>query len=210
MILSLNEVDVTAKKAARGAGYSWGLAEEAGKAARWLCAHDIDGCAALARLLGMVDGADLLDWTPGADEDIWVAGGGTLCPLVTGAAISDSASTLQNNSIRIGKVAEPAFLLQFAALASQQINEIISVTWPGTVACTDGDNVAVDGTFPAHATQAEISLGGKLKNPNPQLSRARPNAEVWQNLSQFAHRTYAPATKESRLRGAGARESDND
>ena len=32
MNLSLNEVDAMAKKAARGAGYSWGLAEEAGKA----------------------------------------------------------------------------------------------------------------------------------------------------------------------------------
>ena len=37
MNLSLNEVEATAKKATRGAGYPWGLAEEAGKAVRWLC-----------------------------------------------------------------------------------------------------------------------------------------------------------------------------
>ncbi|NND22495.1 MAG: DUF3726 domain-containing protein, partial [Silicimonas sp.] len=42
MSYSLNEVEATAKKAARGAGYPWGLAEEAAKATRWLCAHDID------------------------------------------------------------------------------------------------------------------------------------------------------------------------
>ncbi|MEL7259121.1 MAG: DUF3726 domain-containing protein, partial [Pseudomonadota bacterium] len=38
MSWSLNEVESLARKAARGAGYSWGLAEEAGKATRWTCA----------------------------------------------------------------------------------------------------------------------------------------------------------------------------
>lgn len=210
MILSLNEVEVTAKKAARGAGYSWGLAEEAGKATRWLCAHDIDGCAALARLLGSVDGADLRDWTPDANEDTWIAGGGTLCPLITGAAISDRAHTLNNKRIRIGKIAEPALLVQFAALAAQQINRIVTVTWPETVVSTDGDNVVVHGTFPAHAAQAEISLDGNVIDPNRLQSRARPDTDNWNSLSQFAHRTYAPATEESRLRGAGAGVFDND
>ena len=36
MNVSMNEVESMAKTAARGAGYSWGLAEEAGKATRWL------------------------------------------------------------------------------------------------------------------------------------------------------------------------------
>lgn len=56
MVLSLNEVQVTAKKAARGAGYPWGIAEEAGQAARWLCSHGLDGCAALAGVLARFDG----------------------------------------------------------------------------------------------------------------------------------------------------------
>ena len=51
MSYALNEVEATAKRAARGAGYSWGLAEEASKATRWLCAKGIDGSAVLAGLL---------------------------------------------------------------------------------------------------------------------------------------------------------------
>ena len=39
MYMSLNEIDVSVKRAARGVGMSWGLAEEAGKAARWLAAR---------------------------------------------------------------------------------------------------------------------------------------------------------------------------
>ena len=43
MSLSLNEVESLAKKAARGTGYPWGLAEEAAKASRWLAARGVDG-----------------------------------------------------------------------------------------------------------------------------------------------------------------------
>jgi hypothetical protein len=209
MSLSLNEVEVMAKKAARGAGYPWGLAEEAGKTSRWLCAQDIDGCAALARLLESVDGADLRNWTPDVDQDTWTASGGTLCPLVTGAAITDRARALRDNCIRVGKIAEPALLVQFVALAAQQIDGIVNIAWPGTFASTDGENLAVDGTFPTYAAQAKISLGGNVANPNRQQSRARPKTDIWNKLSQFANRTYAPATEESRQRGAGAGESDN-
>ena len=35
-VLSLGEISFVVFKAARGAGFAWGLAEEAGHAARWL------------------------------------------------------------------------------------------------------------------------------------------------------------------------------
>jgi hypothetical protein len=35
MMRSLNEIEAMAKRAVRGAGLAWGLAEEAGKALRW-------------------------------------------------------------------------------------------------------------------------------------------------------------------------------
>ena len=47
MNYSLNAVESTAKRAARGAGYPWGLAEEAGKATRWLSHQGLEGCGAL-------------------------------------------------------------------------------------------------------------------------------------------------------------------
>lgn len=39
MSFALNEIEATAKRATRGAGYDWGLAEDASKAVRWLCAR---------------------------------------------------------------------------------------------------------------------------------------------------------------------------
>jgi hypothetical protein len=56
MLFSLNEIEAQLRKAARGAGLPWGLAEEAGKAARWLAMHGIDGLPASAALFEQNDG----------------------------------------------------------------------------------------------------------------------------------------------------------
>ena len=51
MIVSLNEIESLALKAARGAGMSWGLAEEAAVAASWLAARSLPWAETLADLL---------------------------------------------------------------------------------------------------------------------------------------------------------------
>ena len=71
MTLSLNEIESTAKKAARGGGYPWGLAEEAASATRWLHSNDLDGCAALASLLDRVDGQEITSWSPNPCNNVW-------------------------------------------------------------------------------------------------------------------------------------------
>jgi len=53
---SLTEIETHTRKAARGAGYHWGEAEEMGKAARWLCAAGFDGVTEVLKLLQAIDG----------------------------------------------------------------------------------------------------------------------------------------------------------
>ena len=55
-----------------------------------------------------------------------------------------------------------------------------------------------------------MTLGGQIDVATPIRSRAQPAPEAWATLNRLAHRTYAPATEESRLKGAGAGLSDND
>ena len=43
MNLTLAETESYLRKAARACGLDWGIAEEAGKAARWLAAFDLPG-----------------------------------------------------------------------------------------------------------------------------------------------------------------------
>ena len=209
MNVSLNEVEATAKRAARGAGYPWGLAEEAGKATRWLCAHGIDGTKSLAQLLEQGLAASLKNHRPVEMQSAW-AGQGVLCPIITGALLSDRSDLLHAGPIRIQNLAVPVYLLPFVASAARAQGSVISLTSDLFSAATDGGHLESGQEWPALSDHVQIALGGQLSTPRPQVTRATPDPDSWDTLNRFAHRTYAPATEESRLLGAGAGLSDND
>ena len=93
-MLSFYETGVLARRATRGAGYDWGLAEEATFAAGWLCDYGVDGADVLSRYYRRVDGQVVSEravrvWPSG---DVWEGdafGNSPLCPLCLGAALSD-------------------------------------------------------------------------------------------------------------------------
>lgn len=212
MSFALIEVEATAKKATRGAGYGWGVAEEASKAARWLCAAGIDGVAALARALEKVDGKTLAGLTPTALGGDWRSEQGLMCPLTAGAALSDATVFWAEEGKRIDGVVVPVLLLPFAANAARQLDKVVTLSWDGTQIATDGYVASVVSGDPA-ADSAEtvvVRCGGEVSQALPAQTRATPSAADWSTLNQFAHRTYAPDTEESRLKGAGAGLNDND
>jgi hypothetical protein len=212
MNLSLNEVEATAKKATRGAGYPWGLAEEAGKAVRWLCARDVDGCAALADLLGQIDGSELDTPSPRTGSQVWHADKGALCPLLAGTAISDGIPDLQAGSLQLDRVAAPMLLLPFAAMVALRLKTSVWLEWDQMRAATDGKKLSLDGTSDSGTVSVHMCLRGgtHVQSPQPERTRADPDDETLEALNRLAHRTYAPATEDSRLKGAGAGLSDND
>lgn len=209
--MSLNEVEALAKKATRGAGYPWGLAEEAGKAVRWLCAANIDGCAALAELLVESDGVDLSDRKP-CPGTPWTSSGKRLCPLLAGVTLSDLADTLADRDIQLENVAWPILLAPFAGLSARCLKKSVALEWEDACVATDGENVAISGNIKPASATVSVSVGVRFEPEETQsrCSRANPEDHAITVLNRFAHRTYAPATEASRLSGAGAGLSDTD
>ncbi|SFM67736.1 DUF3726 domain-containing protein [Shimia aestuarii] len=201
MTFSLNEVEAMAKKATRGAGYPWGLAEEASKATRWLCAQGIDGVAVLARVLARRQGCaakGMEDCLPCAD-----------CPIGMGLALSDEAAQLVSTPKSFEAAPVPVFLLPFAAMAARRLGTTVMVRGDGFEAVTNGARLSLRGAVPV-AAAVQVMAGGELGDVAALATRATPDPEAWDMLSALAHRTYAPATEESRLLGAGAGTTDND
>ena len=194
-VLSLGEAEALARKAARGAGFGWGMAEEAGRALRWLCARGLPGGAALAALLS-------------AREDDSLAGA---CPLATGTALADGAATARE----LGAVAWPLLLLPFAAQASSRTGCPVQLAWDGAQVDLAPDGTAFLGARGAlDAPRAASVLLRRVPRPEgtplARGTRATLDAAACAVLDRFAARTYAPATPESRLAGAGAGLTDND
>lgn len=210
MTFSLNEVEAIGKKAARGAGYPWGLAEEAGKAVRWLCAAHVDGVKILADLLALERGnTPHLHRPDHMTQDTW-QGAGPICPLTTGASLSDYAARLPQGPITIHNVVHPAMILPFAAFAARQMNGCVTVQIDQVIAQTDGSNLSLPGPVPDHADTICVRFSTDDMTPISPASRADPDPASWLALTLLAQRTYAPATDESRRLGAGSGLSDND
>ena len=202
------------RKAGRGAGLSWGLAEEVGRAARDLAARGLPGPEALAALVTALDGR-ASDHAPRIAGEIWQARAGLLCPVGTGAALSDHGATLaQGARVRLGPVLRPMLLLPFLVDVARDLAVPIRVEGVGVpLAALSGGPAAADWSWvEAHSLPGlVIAVGaGSVHAPLAARAGARPVAlTTWRTLDRYAHRTYAPATETSRS-GAGAGLSDSD
>ncbi len=84
---ALIEIETHCRKAARGAGYEWGEAEEMAKAVRWLCAHGVNGAEQCLTLLKAVDG-NCADHRANAGT-LKGTHDGAVCGLSLGCALAD-------------------------------------------------------------------------------------------------------------------------
>lgn len=215
MSYSLNEVEALAKRATRGGGYAWGLAEDAGKSVRWLTSHGLPGPSLLASLLKLNDGLQKRDVAPQSFHSPWTGSTGRLCPLMSGAALSDCATQFRGGSgIELLNISHPLLILPSAASVAKQIGTVVSLQWSNLQLATDGHALSVTGSHEKLITEDFINIRcvahGDLTSPNLPNIRSDMDISSYKQLCAFAHRTYAPATSESRLLGAGAGLSDND
>jgi hypothetical protein len=202
MIVSLNEIESLATKAARGVGLAWGMAEEVGFAARWLAVHDLDGVAAVDALLALPDDRR----------------GGVACPI-------DAGTRLSGGSVRelpwtSQELASPLLLLPFAAQLADNLRAVLIMAWDGALIeimpGVDGGQVAVGGDLSARRAVVLIEYRARsgdsgtraLRNPRP--GERMVDDAAWARLSVLEARTYVPASTRSRESGAGAGLIDND
>lgn len=212
---SLNEIEAMSKRAARGAGLAWGLAEEAAKGTRWLSAFSFPGTEMLAALLTLNDSLPAVDFSPATLNGTWSAPAGRMSPLIAGAAMSDCAVRMEAGQvIAMENVSFPLLVVPFAGGAALRLGVPVSVSWEGAKLTTDGQRLCVQGEREAilagHAAQLSCSAPATMTGQSEPLMRADVDPGAWKKLAGFAHRTYAPATESSRLLGAGAGLSDND
>ena len=214
MFVSLNEVESTIRKAFRGAGYHWGEAEEAGKAAVWLVRRNLPVIKPFLRLLRSLDGSPG-SLRPIVSADVWRSASGRLCPILTGIVLADAAMELKIGSeICFQNVLTPILLAPFASFAANGTQLNLSLHWPGNKIVAQGNKC--DSDLLNADDQATTFL--RVRPPNGTFDALTSGGEktlevgsgLWTELNQFAAETYVPASEISRAVGAGAGLTDND
>jgi len=216
--LSQSEIESLCLKAARGAGMSWGMAEEASRAAASLAAWGIDGPDALLVRLQAKGALSSPDIRSLNEVRAWRAmDDGILCPIALGVTLCDFAAlprgAMADAPLPVGPVAHALLLLPFLADVAETLGGVVALRWQaGEVAVASagppsGDVAALQR---AAAIEAQLSLrpsGARRDVSAPE--RLACTAGTLRGLNTLAMRTTVPSSETSRS-GAGAMTSDND
>ena len=220
--LSRNEVESLAAKAARGAGFPWGAAEEAGFSAGWLHDAGFDG---LTPLLSHLQSLAQADWHQMRPR--WTLGGWDsqkegipVCPIALGMALSDFAEvgTKENDlpsKLGIaGTVAYPGLLLPFLSVlipAGKATFEVVlgdhSLTL-GRSRLSTVDKLSLDQLLNLHRSALRVRPSDA---PFPSVfpQSVTTSGETLSGLDHLGLLTTVPPSARSRA-DAGASGSDND
>lgn len=193
--LSLNEVEGLARLAARGGGLSWGLADDAGRSARWLAAHGVDWATSLLALL---------DQRLPPEQ----------CPLHAGCFLADSAAAV--GRCEFARVAAPVWLLPplLAAAAAHGLAFVLHIGHFEIGGLPPLASARLSKLAAEYAAPVQARFGGAapllpFALPHP-TSRFVLPPDLASRLHVYAARTFVPASDLSRVRGAGSTTRDDD
>jgi len=218
---SLNETASYAKLAAKGAGYSWGMAEEVGRAVYWLVSRGLPGPAMLLELLSNYSTTESVKLAmPSVNDNRFTTEYAWLCPVASGCALSDSCVVVDDAThLSLTNVKCPILLLPFVAEVAQRFDRVLALDIGNDIVSTDGDQIRIPNIDSMTLEQSTMVVCRSAKAEEFKFDSAylrKPGQRVvvehrvWEALGAYAHRTYAPSTERSRELGAGAGLSDND
>lgn len=188
--MARSELRVLMTKAARGAGLSWGLAEEAGWAADWLVGADLPAAEWATEWLAAV-----VDARPD--------------PVTVGVALADGLGGANGPELEAAvpdDLAAPGFLLPFLHVIALRRGPVELVGPTGrAVSVDEGGGVQ----FGPAWSPSPLSWGLRRTRMAPNKGRAFLPVSVVECLEGMALRTTVPASDASRL-NAGSALSDND
>ena len=207
---SLNEIEVTARRGAAGAGLPYGLAQDVSAAVAWLTARGLDGAGYLAALLDDAGSSPAI----GESRDgkiIFEDGRVEMCGA---SAIDLALSEPEDCEVIVQNANSPLLLAGLAGTAAIQHGLTFCLNCKGSSLSIgpDTDEIDPSGFLPG----CDVTLSCRSTHETakgatpPDLSGFEVDAAAWNKIVAYAHKTYVPASEASRLTGAGAGLTDND
>ncbi len=207
---SLNEIEVLLRKAATGAGYPYGVAEDIGQAGAWLCAQGQDGVAAC--LAGIDTGPDAPPPT--------LRNTGTLSFVDAHIAHCGPSAfdfLLSNDTageVRLANADAPLLLVGLAGAAAEAWETDFALQYShGCTVRVGPSGLDMSAPPPVAGIDVILTRTEKIDAPSDRKSPSDGidvDEVLWAKALALAARTYVPASEASRARGAGAGEIDND
>ena len=202
---SSSEINTISKRAARAAGYSWGIAEEVGKCISSIEMFGIPGVENLNNYFKTIK--DIKPEGPKQIEKTNKLNDKSLCPIYTGLKLIDDYKSVDEIKIlKFIKLDYPLLLLPFINKLSYLIGKRIQVSIDDINAecnlntCMLADH-KIKSLIIKKANTVTITILENLDNFS---------SETWNELYKISTETFVEETEKSKQTGAGAGLQDND
>ena len=199
---SLSEIDTTSKRASKAAGFSWGIAEEIGKAIRSLELFGLPGVINLNLYLKKIKKnhpkkINKIDKENKNKET---------CPIYCGVAFLDQCKQLETlEIIKFYNVNYPLLILPFISKASEILGKKILIQFNNTSFLANFNKSIlsknIDKQISPLANEINIEF---LENKNSF------SVQDWKELYKLSEETFVEESESLKSKGAGAGLTDND
>ena len=201
---TLSEIDTTSKRAAKGAGFSWGIAEEVGKNMRLLELFGLPGIKNLNQFLKDYKEKQFQKVTLISDTNN--ANKYPFCPIILGVNFIDQVNLLDKKiNIQISNVAFPLLFLPFVSRASEMIGKRIFLKIEEKEFLLNLNQSIYSNYLKNEILEVCNTINiSFIENSNSF------NENEWKELYKLSEDTFVKETESLKISGAGAGLTDND
>ena len=201
---TLSEIDTTSKRAARGAGFSWGIAEEVGKNMRLLELFGLPGIKNLNQFLKDYKEKQFQKVTLISDTNN--TNKYPFCPITLGVNFIDQVNLLdKKTNIQISNVAFPLLFLPFVSRASEMIGKRIFLKIEEKEFLLN-----LNQSIYSNYLKNEILKVCNTINISFIENSNSFNENEWKELYKLSEDTFVEETESLKISGAWAGLTDND
>ena len=201
---TLSEIDTTSKRATRGVGFSWGIAEEVGKNMRLLELFGLSGIKNLNKYLK--DYKKKQFQKIALISEINETKKNPFCPIILGTNFIDQVNLLdKKNSIKIINVAFPILFLPFVSRASEVIGKRIFLKIDEKEFLLNLNQSIYSNYLKNEILENCNSISINFIENNNSF-----NENEWKELYKLSEDTFVEETESLKIGGAGAGLTDND
>ena len=201
---TLSEIDTTSKRAAKGAGFSWGISEEIGKNMRLLELFGLSGIKNLNKYLK--DYKKKQFQKIALISEINETKKNPFCPIILGTNFIDQVNLLdKKNIIKIINVAFPILFLPFVSRASEVIGKRIFLKIDEKEFLLNLNQSIYSNYLKNEILEKCNSISINFIENNNSF-----NENEWKELYKLSEDTFVEETESLKIGAAGAGLTDND
>ena len=200
---SFSEIDTVVKRASKGVGFSWGVAEEVGKNIKLLEMFGLPGLKNLNDYFNSLKSKKFQNLTFISNHNQSKI---PYCPIISGISFLDQIDELKELiNIKIENMSYPILFLPFLSRASEVIGKKISFKFDENIFLFNFNQNIYSNYF-----SNKILENAKLTEINFIENNNTFSQEEWDNLYKLSTNTFVEESDELKKSAAGAGLTDND